>query len=134
MNNKKMKTLIAVSCFFIPGLLLLGFDYLAGYFRPLQPQKIEYLHIDKSCPYNQLRGWNEGMITKEEALEIAKEANTVRYTKRRPIIVLLWEENKRYIVLFPRDLPPGTRGGGAVSEVVVDLYTGEVLSKGPPRF
>lgn len=125
---------MAISCFLILGLLLLVFSYHANYFRPFQAQKVEYLHINESCPYNQLRGWDKGMITKEEALKIAMEANTVPYTKRRPIIVLLWKENKIYIVLFPRDLPPGTRSGGSVSEVIVDIYTGEVLSVGPPRF
>ena len=67
------------------------------------------------------------IISKSEALEIAKESIEGKVKIPSDIAPLILEEDEKYIVVFPTNLPLGVRGPDYYARIDIDKFSGEVL-------
>ncbi len=66
------------------------------------------------------------MISKDEAIEIAKKAIKGNITPQENCPIEVNQKNGKHVVTFVYVLPPGTRGPDFAAQVTVDSKSGKV--------
>lgn len=69
--------------------------------------------------------FEQGYISEEQAISIAKKAHHMKYDKTQPLKTSL--DEGIYTVIFPNKLPPGAIGGDYAAKIKIDAKTGKVL-------